>query len=633
MDIKLCSATPKDQTLHFSVHELQAYLSKMLPAANIQIVPLHTHCDNFQIELRTENEAAHSGTDAFQIDISSSGGYICGNSSRSVLLAVYHYLYLLGCRFLGPGEHYEFIPQLDDSSQLFCTDSYTARYQYRGICLEGANSLDNIVSMIDWLPKVGYNSFFIQFQIPYAFLARWYQHENNPTLPGSAFSVADAEAQLAQIVQALKKRGLLLHQVGHGWTNACLNIKSFGWEKTEIQLNQQQTSMLAELNGKRALFHGVPLNSNLCYSNPEVIHAFAASVVDYAAAHPEIDYLHVWLADEFNNICECENCRDELLADQYIHLLNEIDVRLQRRQLNTKLVFLLYQELLWPPRTARLEHPERFVLMFAPISRTFRASYSISDSLPAIPEFNRNHITLPTNLDENLAFLRSWQALFDGDSFVYDYPLGRAHYGDFGYSHIARVISDDISQLDKLQMDGYISCQELRCGMPNFLPNYVMGKKLFNPALSFEAIKTEYMSSAYGEAAPQVSAYLDRLSSLCDCDYYNGKGSRSNASVAAHMKEAQQLTMAFAASEVFSAPQAVQTQNTFIKLLAHHCRCFPLLEQALSLLAENKTEDARRAWTEFCRNIRAGEIDFQDALDVYRIIEVTEKYTGLTEIK
>ena len=89
-------------------------------------------------------------------------------------------------------------------------------------------------------------------------------------------------------------------------------------------------------------------------------------------------------------------------------------------------------------------------------------------------------LTFRDPVTENLAFLRGWQRLFHGDSFVYDYPLGRAHYGDFGYVHIARVISSDIKQLHKMGLDGYISCQELRVSSPNALPNYVMGYTLFD---------------------------------------------------------------------------------------------------------------------------------------------------------
>ena len=85
--------------------------------------------------------------------------------------------------------------------------------------------------------------------------------------------------------------------------------------------------------------------------------AFADLVVKYAKSNPAVDYLHVWLADEYNNVCECEGCRQTTPSDQYVSLLNEIDRRLTAEKLPTRIVFLLYQELLWPPSRRGLRIP------------------------------------------------------------------------------------------------------------------------------------------------------------------------------------------------------------------------------------------------------------------------------------
>lgn len=231
-----------------------------------------------------------------------------------------------------------------------------------------------------------------------------------------------------------------------------------------------------------------------------------------------------------------EACQETTLSDQYVELLNEIDRLLREKGLETKIVFLLYQELLWPPIRARLEHPERFVLMFAPISRTFAASYQVEERLPPIPPYRRNRVTLPAGLGENLAFLRGWQALFQGDSFLYDYPLGRAHYGDLGYVHITRVMDGDVKRLRQLGLEGYISCQELRAGLPDFLPNYVLGRVLWNEKTDAEAVIREYFQAAYGEDWEEVLRYLSALSRGNVCDYLNGKGERTDPDMACRMR-------------------------------------------------------------------------------------------------
>ena len=430
------------QVVRFAASELESYLDRMLPSP-----------PDLTIRLLS---SGGDPMDGFSIRVGEREGEIRGSNDRSVLLGVYDYLHHLGCRFLGPGRDSEVVPHITPDL-LPANYEKHASFRHRSVCIEGADSRENILVFIVWLPKVGYNSFFLQFKTAYAFLARWYHHLENPFLTPEPYTVSDAARDMVGLEEAMKKRGLLLHKVGHGWTGEALGYETMNWDPNPRPLAPEKEPLAAEVNGVRALWKGSPANTNLCFHNGDAVDLFASLVVRYAKENPSADYLHVWLADEYNNVCECEGCRETTPSDQYVELLNELDRRLTAEGLSTRIVFLLYQELLWPPIKARLEHPERFVLMFAPISRTFESSYDLTGDAVPIPDFHRNHIVLPTNLQENLAFLRGWQKLFHGDSFVYDYPLGRAHYGDFGYVHIARVIGSDIKQLRSMGLDGYIS--------------------------------------------------------------------------------------------------------------------------------------------------------------------------------
>ncbi|MDE6202988.1 MAG: DUF4838 domain-containing protein, partial [Lachnospiraceae bacterium] len=411
---------------------------------------------------------------------------------------VYDYLHYLGCRFLMPQKEYEIVPCIEKEN-LEVSYEKQASFFHRGVCIEGADSFENILSYIEWLPKVGFNSFFLQFKSPYAFMERWYRHLENPYVPAQDYTPMDAVRDMERLETEIKRRGMMLHKAGHGWTGEVLGYHTVSWNRETENDDEQFTHRMAMINGKRELFGGVPANTNLCYHNGDAIDAFAELVVDYAKKNPSMDYLHVWLADEYNNICECPECVQTTLSDQYVELLNEIDARMIEENLDTRIVFLLYQELLWTPVVQRLNHQERFVLMFAPISRTFEKSYELDGGETAIPVYVRNHVTLPTNLAENMAFLRQWQKIFEGGSFVYDYPLGRAHYGDFGYVHIAKVICSDIQKLDRMKLDGYISCQELRAAFPNALPNYMMAYTLFQKDVGEKEVIEEYFSACYGE--------------------------------------------------------------------------------------------------------------------------------------
>ena len=318
--------------------------------------------------------ASYDLDDQYQIIATPYHLKISASNPRSILLGVYRLLTELGCRFPMPGIEHEYIPQirLEEINVYVCE---SASFRHRGVCIEGADSLKNILDFIDWLPKTGCNSFFVQHFEPEVFLNNWYSHKYNPLLKAETLSQDKMEQMCRQIDQAIACRGLLHHRVGHGWTSKAMGIP-YACAPAKMAPSKEQRLLLAQVNGVRDFWEEIPSNTNLCYSNPMAQCAFIKGVTEYAANHPEVDYLHVWLADEYNNVCECHSCRSTSLTDQYISLLNEIDSALVQSGISTHIVLLLYQELLWPPVRQKLVHPERFTLMFAPISRTFNRSYS-----------------------------------------------------------------------------------------------------------------------------------------------------------------------------------------------------------------------------------------------------------------
>ncbi len=588
----------------FAAGELTRYLGKMLPPEAEGHLSLLCEGDGLE--------------DRYDVHVDPAGGRIAGSNPRSVLLGTYALLHALGCRFLGPGQ--EVVPAVrpEDLRAQVCQ---SACFRHRGVCIEGADSVENVLDFVDWLPKAGYNAFFLQFKTPYAFLKRWYHHEKNPLRAPEPFDPADAERAMERIEAEVKRRGLLLHKAGHGWTGEVLGYDALDWDAVPRPLREELRGRAALVDGRRELFRGVPANTNLCLSDPDGVDAFAQAVTDYAAAHPAADYLHVWLADEYNNVCQCPECQKTTLSDQYVSLLNKIDRRLTDRGLDTRVVFLLYQELLWPPVAGRLANPERFVLMFAPISRTFERSYDLGGPKAPIPSYVRNRIALPTGLGENLAFLRGWQDVFSGDSFDYDYPLGRAHYGDLGYLHMAQIIHGDVQALEEMGLGGYVSCQELRAGCPNFLPNYVLGRVLFQKDLPLEEIVREYFQAAYGEGWQEAYTYLSRLSQLDVCDYLNGKGPRRSPETADRLSRALEVCRAF-------TPRG---EGHWWEILAFHKGYAERLLTALLALSRGEKEGCREAYRGFRDYVCEAEPRVQTELDVYRVLEVTGKYTGFPD--
>ncbi|MBQ7058153.1 MAG: DUF4838 domain-containing protein [Firmicutes bacterium] len=473
--------------------------------------------DRYRVRVR------RTGTES--ADTPDLSGSITGNNPRAVLLGAYRYLSLIGCRFLKPGLENEWIPYSPDPDTYAAEDYVEAALRHRGACLEGANSIDDILRFIDWSPKVGYNSFFFQFELPKTFLERYYLHIANPLMKPEKVTMEDAKRLMMLFDEELQRRGLLQHRVGHGWTSKVLGAKQTGWESSDEVFDEETTALMAQVNGKRELWGGIPTNTNLCLSNPLAREKFVAAVMAYLRKTPSVDYLHIWLADDRNNSCECENCRKKRPSDWYIVLLNELDEAMTKENITAKLVMLLYVDLLWEPLMDKIKNPERFLLMFAPITRSFKNSFADYDpeKLPEEPPFVLNRLTFPKDVETNLTFLKAWQEKAfikpTFDCFDYDYYMGRAHYGDPTYVRIARTIDGDMKNHKKFGLNGYNSCQELRSQFPNGLANFVLATAAVDPSVPFEERAKVYYRDCYGEEGPALFEKMSELSYCFDPNY------------------------------------------------------------------------------------------------------------------
>lgn len=562
--------------------------------------------------------------DAFAVDVEAGQGAILGSNPRSVLIGVYNLLTAAGCRWVRPGTDGEVIPQCDISA-LSLHKSEAASYRHRGICIEGACSYENVADMIDWAPKVGYNSYFTQFRESYTFFERWYSHRGNPNRSPEPFTVEMARDFLHRAQNEIAKRGLVYHAVGHGWTCEPLGIAGLGWDSQEYQLPPETQALLAEVNGVRAIWRGVPLNTNLCYSNARVRRLINESIADYAAANPVVDVLHFWLADDSNNQCECEQCRQAPPSDFYVQMLNELDELLTARNISTRVVFLIYVDLLWPPEKQKLVNQDRFILMFAPITRSYSQPFTTSGVLPSLPAYTRNKNKFPANVAENVAFLRSWQQGFTGDSFDFDYHLMWDHFNDPSYTSTARILGEDVKRLKAIGLNGYMSCQLQRIFFPTSLPMVVLGLTLWNDSLELQVISDDYYLSAYGADGAHVSEYLAELSKLFCPPYLRGEKPVVDAEVAARLAKINEHIRSFLPviqSHLQTGSGAQARSWEYLALHAEYCHKLAL---ALLARANGGQEAAKAGWQSVVQYVWANESVLQPVFDVFLFVNTLNR--------
>lgn len=497
-------------------HDYNLHPAMMLAYDELQIKLKLIGLEHTRITLTVPKTADYS-IDSYTVDVDFAfgSGEISGSNPRSILFGVYRLLSELGFRWIRPGENGEVVP-LAPVELRHIQVSSKASSRYRGICIEGAVSKENVLEMIHWMIKQGFNGYFIQFRDGFTFFNRWYTHEHNPFLDVQEFSPEKAAQITDELRVEIRKLDMDLHMVGHGWSCEPLGICPGSWAEYDgSEFSDEVKSFIAEVNGKRELFKGIALNTNLCYGNPEVRHRMADAICSYAEKNQDVNFLHFWLADDSNNHCECSLCRDRRPSDWYVEMLNEIDRRLTVAKLDTRIVFLIYLDLLWPPETEKVINPERFVLMFAPISRSYAHPFVPASRERLLPDYQRNHLQMPADPADNLLFLNQWMTMFPGDGFDFDYHYMWDHYKDPGYYKMAKVLHKDCQNLQQIGLQGFVSCQASRVFFPHALGMTVMGRTLWDRELSFEEIEADFFISAYGKAgADAAREYFAEISDI-----------------------------------------------------------------------------------------------------------------------
>ncbi len=529
---------PEGETLEYAAEELFRCLSAMDD----------TLCEGEGgLSLSLALLEGDPASDRIEIEVKGGVGRIAGVSPRAVLIAVYRFLYELGCRWTAPDEAGEHIPKRALlPTEVNVSVAETPSYRYRGVCMEGAISEKNVLDMIAFLPRVGMNTYFIQFFRPTNFFRNWRENPANPEHEKGPYKPEEIDEIHAHIVKEIQKRGLDHQAIGHGWTCEPYGVAGEGWRPIDAAaLPAEFLDAVAVLDGEKKLYAGSPLMTNLCYGRPDVRRRLVEAVADYCAGHPTVSAVHFWLSDGHANFCECERCRDLRPADQYVELLNEIDAELTARGIDTKIVFLAYFDLIFPPEHARLSNPDRFILMLAPNSRTYAESYADgieeAKTLPSIP-FDRNRwlwrspdptaSRMPYRIAEVLSCLRDWRQVFTGEGFLFDYYLIWDHVKDGGYMDISSVIFRDMKALGDIGLNGTVNCQVSRCAFPVGLPMYGMARALWNRDADYDEVANEYFEAEFGEKGAAVRAYLEELSRRFRLSYLRNERRRPDAELA-----------------------------------------------------------------------------------------------------
>ena len=602
---KVRSASPID----FAAEELKKYLRMMMPeGGDVKISYDKTATDGFRLGLLadfgldTSDVSDPEKDDVIYIETDTRGGIIAGANPRATLIAVYEYLRKNGCEWLLPRVDGEFIP-MRDIVPVKLRHKPTVRH--RGNCIEGAVSQKIMVDFIDLMPKLGLNCFMVQFQNPIEFYNRYYLHFRNEDLRVPEPITKETCIQWTRAMECeMDKRGIMLHSCGHGWTNDPFGIdSSLAWNGTDDDvIPKENLECMAFVEGKRGIYHRRPANTQFCMSNKRARKLFVNYVADYCEKHANTDYLHLWLGDDKNNHCECEACKEHSAQDWYMILLNEVDAELTSRGLDNRIVYIVYEDLTWAPFTEKLNNPDRFIMMIAPINRDYTKSMGEPDPTLKLRPYVKNKLILPGSLQEFMLYVREWQKIWKGDIFAFEYHFWKHHQFDLSGLQIAKRLHEDTAAYLGEGMEGMMQCGSQRGFFPNGFAFYTHARALFELDVPLSELEERYYSVAYGEDWRLFRDGLKKLSDAVPYEYMSmdhakkRKGAYYNPDIKPRIDSLIPLADELLAlvREHYNSDHRVRT--VIVRLLEKYCEYIKLLSVALGLKALGKNDEAREAY-------------------------------------
>ncbi len=443
---------------------------------------------------------------------------LSGSNPRSVLFAVYTYLDSLGFTWIVPGPDGEIVPKLRDIP----LDGYAVQHRasliHRGFALAGAFDVEMIEEFVEWMARNRFNHLFIEGDI---------RRSSFEWAMGRRISMPEARRYNRRLLRAVRQRGLSYEKMGHGWTRRVLEVggaiprsdlppfivgfdaagNPVRQDPAMLGLSEQKRRMTAEIAGVR----GLRRNTHLCLSNPQSNRQVTEQVCEYARTHPEIDVLGVWLADGFNNWCECSKCARHHPSDLWVRLINRIARAVHRVRPEMMIEVLGYSVLMESPPTERIDNSRgNVILMYAPFLRcylhTLDAPGCVSDTpLHTFPPVNRLHH--PMNA-EYFRFFEGWRERFEGTNYVFDYyqwlPLKR----DFFEGNVPRTLCFDLKSYPSHGITGMVDCSRAQSFFPTPLGRWLQGRASWDASVIYAKQRRHLLELAYGEHAGLVDRYL-----------------------------------------------------------------------------------------------------------------------------
>jgi hypothetical protein len=397
-----------------------------------------------------------SADESFSIAKDGDAVRMVGSNDFMLLAGTYHLLDQLGCRFLAPKfDHYrgsaEVIPESLDGKITPVTRK--PKLKFRKLYVEEGHSHDiqNLKQLVEWMPKVGYNTLVIPTDYGGSGRVRW-------------------DNWREQLTPELQKRGITIEVGGHGYENFInAEMEDGGLFKQHPDWFGKDEKGVPQ-RAKKAVF---------CTSNAAAVEYVTNNVIAYLKARPEIQIFDFWPPDGAK-WCVCDACKKlGEPPDRQSILLKQVTEKLKPVRPDVRLEIIAYSSYLEPPKNVPVD--ESVLVDFCPINQHFDAQ--IDDA----------------NVPVNTAYadaLQAWRKSFAGDISVYSY------YRKYAWDSLPVVIphymQKDLQFYAKVPVQGVSVYSEPADWFTYELNHYVLAALGWDPDADVEALVEKFCDARYG---------------------------------------------------------------------------------------------------------------------------------------
>ena len=397
----------------------------------------------------------------------------------------YRMLDEMGCRFLAPQYDFykgsgEIIPTNVPDLALKETQFPEPKFKLRKLYVEEGHShtVENLKQMIQWMPKVGYNTLVVPMNYQGHGKVMWDNWRD-------------------AITPELQKRGITIEVGGHGYQNF-LNADMEGGKL----FDQHPEWFGLDKDGQRRKEQQYVF----CTSNDAAVNYLIDQFMAYIKAHPEIQVYDFWPPDGAR-WCECDACQKlGSASDRQAILLKQVAERVKQIRPDLRLEMIAYNSIIDPPEKQTID--KNVLVDFCPINQEF--DHQIND--PAA-ENNAAYVTE----------LKAWRSKFDGDISIYSYY--RKYAWDSLPVELPHYLQKDLQFYAAVPVQGVSTYCEPGDWGTYEMNHYVLAALARDPDADVDAIEKKFCDARYGAVSADVIEAINALEGVVrnDCALPNSE--------------------------------------------------------------------------------------------------------------